>query len=183
MAAVTYLGTGKRKTSVARVRLLPGGGSITVNGMNVDDYFGRETLSVLVREPLLTTGTQSRYDVVAKLHGGGKSGQAGALKHGIARALVNADPNLKTDLKRACLTGLATAVQLGDHVVTALGPSGEKRFPHQHRQGFPPEVIVHVHAVYGDAASAGKQTHPRDRGLTLAGAQVSYCCHSNSSGC
>jgi len=101
MAAVTYLGTGKRKTSVARVRLLPGGGSITVNGMNVDDYFGRETLSVLVREPLLTTGTQSRYDVVAKLHGGGKSGQAGALKHGIARALVNADPNLKTDLKRA----------------------------------------------------------------------------------
>ncbi len=101
MAAVTYLGTGKRKTSVARVRLLPGGGSITVNGMNVDDYFGRETLSVLVREPLLTTGTQSRYDVVAKLHGGGKSGQAGALKHGIARALVSADPNLKTDLKRA----------------------------------------------------------------------------------
>src|SRR5665648_332415 len=101
MAAVTYLGTGKRKTSVARVRLLPGGGSITVNGMNVDDYFGRETLSVLVREPLPTTGTQSRYDVVAKLHGGGKSGQAGALKHGIARALVNADPNLKTDLKRA----------------------------------------------------------------------------------
>ncbi|HZJ03400.1 MAG TPA: 30S ribosomal protein S9, partial [Thermoleophilia bacterium] len=100
-AAVTYLGTGKRKTSVARVRLLPGGGSITVNGMNVDDYFGRETLSVLVREPLLTTGTQSRYDVVAKLHGGGKSGQAGALKHGIARALVSADPNLKTDLKRA----------------------------------------------------------------------------------
>lgn len=101
MAAVTYRGTGKRKTSVARVRLLPGGGSITVNGMNVDDYFGRETLSVLVREPLLTTGTQSRYDVVAKLHGGGKSGQAGALKHGIARALVSADPNLKTDLKRA----------------------------------------------------------------------------------
>ena len=101
MAAVSYRGTGKRKTSVARVRLLPGGGSITVNGMNVDDYFGRETLSVLVREPLLTTGTQSRYDVVAKLHGGGKSGQAGALKHGIARALVSADPNLKTDLKRA----------------------------------------------------------------------------------
>src|SRR5665648_724182 len=101
MAAVTYLGTGKRKTSVARVRLLPGGGSITVNGMNVDDYFGRETLSVLVREPLLTTGTQSRYDVVAQLHGGGKSGQAGALKHGIARALVEADPGLRPEIKKA----------------------------------------------------------------------------------
>ncbi|GAB4243077.1 MAG: 30S ribosomal protein S9 [Thermoleophilia bacterium] len=101
MAAVTYQGTGKRKTSVARVRLVPGGGSITVNGMNVDDYFGRESLSVIVRSPLLETGTQSRYDVVAKLHGGGKSGQAGALKHGIARALVEADPSLKTDLKRS----------------------------------------------------------------------------------
>src|SRR5665648_617070 len=183
MAAVTYLGTGKRKTSVARVRLLPGGGSITVNGMNVDDYFGRETLSVLVREPLLTTGTQSRYDVVAKLHGGGKSGQAGALQIRLQIGIGVDERSGDSVLERACLTGLATAVQLGDHVVTALGPSGEKRFPHQHRQGFPPEVIVHVHAVYGDAASAGKQTHPRDRGLTLAGAQVSYCCHSNSSGC
>jgi small subunit ribosomal protein S9 len=101
MAGVVYRATGKRKTSVARVRLVPGGGSITVNGLNVDDYFQRETLSVMVRGPLLETGTSNRYDVVAKLHGGGKSGQAGALKHGIARALVEADPSLKTDVKRA----------------------------------------------------------------------------------
>jgi len=101
MAAVTYSATGKRKTSVARVRLMPGEGAITVNGMNADDYFGRQTLSVMVRSPLLETGTISRYDVVAKLHGGGKSGQAGALKHGIARALVEADPSLKTDVKKA----------------------------------------------------------------------------------
>jgi small subunit ribosomal protein S9 len=101
MAGVVYRATGKRKTSVARVRLLPGGGSITVNGLNVDDYFQRETLSVMVRGPLLETGTSNRYDVVAHLHGGGKSGQAGALKHGIARALVEADPSLKTDVKKA----------------------------------------------------------------------------------
>jgi small subunit ribosomal protein S9 len=101
MAAVVYSATGKRKTSVARERLVPGGGSITVNGRNVDDYFQRETLSVMVRGPLLETGTQSRYDVIATLHGGGKSGQAGALKHGIARALVEADPSLRTDVKRA----------------------------------------------------------------------------------
>ena len=101
MAGLIYSATGKRKTSVARVRLLPGGGSITVNGQNVDDYFGRSTLSVMVRSPLLETGTQARYDVVAKLHGGGKSGQAGALKHGIARALVEADPSLRVDIKRA----------------------------------------------------------------------------------
>jgi small subunit ribosomal protein S9 len=101
MAGLVYSATGKRKTSVARVRLMPGGGSITVNGLSVHDYFGRETLSQVVRGPLLETGTEARYDVIAKLQGGGKSGQAGALKHGIARALVVADPSLRTELKRA----------------------------------------------------------------------------------
>jgi len=101
MAGVTYSATGKRKTSVARVRLLPGSGVITVNGTTVDAYFGRRTLSVMVRSPLLETGTEARYDVVAKLEGGGKSGQAGALRHGIARALVEADPSLRTDVKKA----------------------------------------------------------------------------------
>jgi small subunit ribosomal protein S9 len=101
MAAVIYSATGKRKTSVARVRLMPGGGNITVNGHTVREYFGREALSQVVRGPLLETGTEARYDVIAKLQGGGKSGQAGALKHGIARALVEADPSLRTELKKA----------------------------------------------------------------------------------
>lgn len=101
MAAVVYCATGKRKTSVARVRLMPGTGNITVNGKDFKDYFGRQTLILSVRSPLTETGTDSRYDVVAQLHGGGKSGQAGALKHGVARALVEADPSLKTDVKRS----------------------------------------------------------------------------------
>jgi len=101
MAAVVYSATGKRKTSVARVRLTPGTGNIVVNGQDVKDYFNRQTLMLVVRSPLVETGTDSRYDIVADLRGGGKSGQAGALKHGVARALVEADPSLKTDIKRA----------------------------------------------------------------------------------
>ncbi|NLT34901.1 MAG: 30S ribosomal protein S9 [Gaiellales bacterium] len=101
MAGVTYGATGKRKTAVARVRLVPGSGTITVNGQGVREYFQRETLYQVVRNPLVETGTEARYDVVAKIEGGGKSGQAGALRHGIARALVEADPSLRTDLKRA----------------------------------------------------------------------------------
>jgi small subunit ribosomal protein S9 len=101
MAAVIYAATGKRKTAVARVRLMPGTGTITVNGKDVKDYFNRQTLTLLVRSPLVETGTEARYDVIASIVGGGKSGQAGALKHGVARALVEADPSLKTDVKRA----------------------------------------------------------------------------------
>jgi len=101
MAAVVYKATGKRKTSVARVRLTPGTGNIVVNGQDVKEYFNRQTLMLVVRSPLVETGTDSRYDIVATITGGGKSGQAGALKHGVARALVEADPSLKTDIKRA----------------------------------------------------------------------------------
>jgi small subunit ribosomal protein S9 len=101
MAAVVYAATGKRKTAVARVRLMPGTGTITVNGKDVKDYFNRQTLTLLVRSPLVETGTEARYDVIAQIVGGGKSGQAGALKHGVARALVEADPSLKTEVKRA----------------------------------------------------------------------------------
>jgi len=101
MATLVYSATGKRKTSVARVRLMPGTGNVTVNGKDVKEYFNRQTLMLMVRAPLLETGTDSRYDVVAQIHGGGKSGQAGALKHGVARALVEADPSLKTEVKRA----------------------------------------------------------------------------------
>jgi len=101
MAGVVYSATGKRKTSVARVRITPGTGAITVNGRALDEYFGRAALSITAKAPLVETGTEARYDVVALLHGGGKSGQAGALKHGIAKALVEADPSLKGDVKKA----------------------------------------------------------------------------------
>ncbi|MCX8032040.1 MAG: 30S ribosomal protein S9 [Thermoleophilia bacterium] len=101
MEPVVYAATGKRKTSVARVRIMPGTGSITVNGKDAKEYFERETLLLMVRAPLVETGTEGRYDVIARIYGGGKSGQAGALKHGLARALVEADPSLKPELKRA----------------------------------------------------------------------------------
>jgi small subunit ribosomal protein S9 len=100
-AAVVYAATGKRKTAIARVRLMPGTGTITVNGKSLKEYFNRQTLTLMVRAPLVETGTESRYDVVAQIEGGGKSGQAGALKHGLARALVEADPSLKPQVKRA----------------------------------------------------------------------------------
>jgi len=101
MAELTYRATGKRKTSVARVRLTPGTGNMTVNGQDAKDYFNRQTLMLLVKSPLVETGTETRYDVIADIRGGGKSGQAGALKHGVARALVEADPSLRPDIKKA----------------------------------------------------------------------------------
>ncbi len=91
MAAIQYYGTGRRKSSVARVRLIPGKGNITINDRTIDDYFGLETLKVIVKQPLAATGTEGKFDVVVKVHGGGFTGQAGAIRHGIARALLNVD--------------------------------------------------------------------------------------------
>lgn len=97
-------GTGRRKTSVARVHLFPGGtGSITINGRDMDDYFGLETLKLIVRQPLNTTGTTGKFDIVAKVMGGGVTGQAGAIRHGIARALLQADESYRAPLKAAGL--------------------------------------------------------------------------------
>ncbi|MEN8181401.1 MAG: 30S ribosomal protein S9 [Myxococcota bacterium] len=93
--------TGKRKTAVARVRLTLGTGTISVNGRSFDEFFTRESLRILVTQPLEATNLVGRYDIVAKLHGGGMSGQAGALRHGIARALEAVDPALRQTLKRA----------------------------------------------------------------------------------
>ena len=95
-----YRGTGKRKTSVARVILRPGDGSWWVNGRTLEEYFPRASLRTAAATPLRTAGVEGRFDVRARLHGGGIAGQAGALRHGIARALVEADPNLRTVLKR-----------------------------------------------------------------------------------
>jgi small subunit ribosomal protein S9 len=95
-----YQGTGKRKTSVARVILRPGDGTWWVNGRTLDDYFPRATQRTLAAAPLRVAGVEGRFDVRARIHGGGISGQAGALRHGLARALVDADPELRAVLKR-----------------------------------------------------------------------------------
>jgi small subunit ribosomal protein S9 len=95
-----YQGTGKRKTSVARVILRPGDGATWVNGRSLEEYFPRETLRTVALAPLRIAGLEGRFDLRARLHGGGIAGQAGALRHGIARALVEADPNLRVALKR-----------------------------------------------------------------------------------
>ena len=99
-ADARYQATGKRKSAVARVILKPGGGTYSVNGRQLDQFFPRHALQRMARQPLEATGNESRMDVVARIHGGGVSAQAGALRHGIARALVEADPNLRTELKR-----------------------------------------------------------------------------------
>lgn len=96
-----YLGTGRRKKSIARVRLLPGSGNITINKRDLEDYFGLETLKMIVRAPMTLTGTLSKYDVYVNVYGGGTTGQAGAIRHGISRALIVADPNLRAALKQA----------------------------------------------------------------------------------
>lgn len=101
MANVQYYGTGRRKTSVARVRLIPGEGKIIINGRDINDYFGMEPLKVMVRQPLELTGTMGKFDVIAKVEGGGFSGQAGAIRHGISRALLKVDEGFRPILKKA----------------------------------------------------------------------------------
>ncbi len=101
MALVQFYGTGRRKDAVARVFLRPGEGKMTINGKSIEDYFGRKTLQIVARQPLDLTGAGGRFDVMAKVLGGGISGQAGAVKMGIARALIEADPNLRLVLKKA----------------------------------------------------------------------------------
>ncbi len=101
MAQVQYYGTGRRKKSVARVRLVPGDGRIIINDLPLDDYFGLETLKLIVRQPLDVTKNLDKFDVIAKVEGGGNSGQAGAVRHGIARALLEADIDMRPALKRA----------------------------------------------------------------------------------
>ena len=101
MASVTYNGTGRRKTSVARVTLTPGAGRVVVNGKELDDYFGRRVLQTIAVMPFEATHTQAKFDVRVNVVGGGMAGQAGAIRHGISRALLEADETLRTPLKRA----------------------------------------------------------------------------------
>ena len=101
MAQVSYYGTGRRKSSVARVRLVPGEGKVTINGRSMEEYFGLKTLELIVRQPLNLTETVDKYDVIANVAGGGVSGQAGAIRHGITRALMEMDAELRPALKKA----------------------------------------------------------------------------------
>jgi small subunit ribosomal protein S9 len=101
MAKVQYSGTGRRKSSVARVRLVPGEGNITINNRSIDDYFGLETLKVISRQPLVLTETENKFDVLVNVVGGGFTGQAGAIRHGIARALLQADEEFRPALNKA----------------------------------------------------------------------------------
>ena len=100
-ANAKYYGTGRRKKSVARVYLVPGKGEITVNKRNIDEYFGLETLKLIVRQPMVATDTTEKFDVIVNVKGGGYTGQAGAVRHGISRALVKADEELKPAIKKA----------------------------------------------------------------------------------
>ena len=101
MANSRFYGTGRRKKSIARVYLVPGTGNITINKRGIDEYLGLETLKVIVRQPLTATETTDKFDVLVNVHGGGYTGQAGAIRHGIARALLQADPEYRPILKKA----------------------------------------------------------------------------------
>jgi small subunit ribosomal protein S9 len=101
MGVVQYWGTGRRKTSVARVRLVPGSGTVTINKKSIDEYLPLETLRMIVRQPLELTETLSQFDVLVNVNGGGYTGQAGAIRHGVARALLEASPDYRPALKSA----------------------------------------------------------------------------------
>lgn len=101
MASSKFYGTGRRKKSIARVYLVPGTGKVTINKKDMDEYFGLETLKLIVRQPLVLTQTSDKYDVLVNVHGGGFTGQAGAIRHGISRALLTVDNDYRPDLKKA----------------------------------------------------------------------------------
>jgi len=101
VAKTKFYGTGRRKSSIARVYLVPGTGNITINKRSIDDYFGMETLKMVVRQPLVATESADKFDILVNVHGGGYTGQAGAIRHGISRALLEADPEMRPTLKKA----------------------------------------------------------------------------------
>ena len=101
MAKARYYGTGRRKSSIARVYLVPGNGKVTINKRDIDNYFGLETLKLIVRQPLALTETADKFDVIVTVRGGGFTGQAGAIRHGISRALLQADADYRPALKKA----------------------------------------------------------------------------------
>ena len=143
MAKMQYCGTGRRKSSVARVRLVPGNGNITVNKKPLDDYFGMELLKREVRRPLQLVGAEGKFDVIATVYGGGTTGQSGALRHGISRALCQADPENRPALKAAGFLGSRIPDQRPENEgkKEVRSEEGQKSFPvlqalictHKHR--------------------------------------------------
>lgn len=130
MAIDNKYGTGRRKTSVARVYLRPGSGSITVNKVDFDRYFARESLKMIIRQPMELTKTVEQYDIVVNVHGGGLSGQAGAIRHGIARSLADVDEDFRSELKKAgMLTRDARMVERKKYGQ----PGARKRFQYSKR--------------------------------------------------
>jgi small subunit ribosomal protein S9 len=101
MAKVQYIATGRRKKAIARVRLVPGEGKVTINKRDQSEYFGLETLRMIANQPLVLTGTKDKFDVLVNVNGGGYTGQAGAIRHGISRALLKSDETLRGELKKA----------------------------------------------------------------------------------
>ncbi len=126
MANEQLYGTGRRKSSVARVRLVPGTGKIVINDRDIDDYFGLETLKVVVRQPLVATDTLGKFDVIAKVNGGGFTGQAGAIRHGIARALLCVEDDFRAPLKAAGF--LTRDSRMKER--KKYGPKAARRAPH-----------------------------------------------------
>ena len=124
MANAKYYGTGRRKKSVARVYLVPGTGKITINKRDIDEYLGLETLKVVVRQPLVATGTTDKFDVIVNVKGGGYTGQAGAIRHGIARALLEADADYRPVLKSA---GFLTELRSSPNVNLGYPRDNQKR--------------------------------------------------------
>ena len=101
MAVVQYYGTGRRKSSVARVRIIPGKGDIKINDRTIDDFFGLDTLKLIVKQPLVATNTLGKFDIICKVQGGGYTGQAGAIRHGLSRALLKVEDDFRAILKKA----------------------------------------------------------------------------------
>ena len=131
-----YYGTGRRKKSIARVYLVPGKGDITINKRSIDEYFGLETLKVIVRQPLTATETADKFDVIVNVRGGGYTGQAGAIRHGIARALLQADADFRPVLKKAGY--LTRDPRMKERKKCDLLLYRDRHRVHQGRQALPP---------------------------------------------
>ena len=133
MAEATYYGTGRRKTSVARVRLVPGQGNIVINGRELKDYFDLKTLELIIKQPLELTGTTNAYDVIANVKGGGRTGQAGAIRHGISRALLEVDEMCirDRDYSRKC----GTLPRRSEVIFPFVIPGESRRYNRHSRSG------------------------------------------------
>ena len=131
-SADRYYGTGRRKKSVARVYMTPGKGKITINKRDIDEYFGLETLKVIVRQPLVATETEGKYDILVNVKGGGYTGQAGAIRHGIARALLKVDAEFRPTLKEKLEKKPAQVIELAVKGMLPKGPLGRQMYTKLH---------------------------------------------------